>query len=110
MDDSKLSRKYMYLHKRLKQHILVIYNQNVYSRINNSHTLESYRLFKLELELEIYLSIFKEGTYQIIYSKFRLSSHKLAIGQGRHFKIDTHKMLYTNCNIGMIENCISFFY
>ena len=91
-------------YSQIKQRILDIYKQSWYSRINNSHRLESYRLFKFEFELENYLTCIRERKYQISYSKFRLSSHKLAIEQGRHLRIDKHQRLCTNCNMGMIEN------
>jgi hypothetical protein len=88
----------------IKQRILDIYKQSWYTNINNSNRLSSYCLFKHTFNFEKYLECINERKYQIALSKFRLSSHQLAIETGRYTNVDRRLRICQECNMRMIEN------
>lgn len=88
----------------IKLRILDIYKQNWYSRINNSSRLSSLSLIKHEFEQEKYLNVINTNKYRISLTKFRLSSHNLAIETGRHDNIPRENRKCRNCSMNVIEN------
>ena len=73
--------------KAIKYKILCLYYEKWYAIINNSPRLETYSLFKHTFDLEKYINIIKESKYRTALSRFRTSSHNLAIEQGRYNNI-----------------------
>ena len=63
-----------------------------------------YARFKHEFEMEHYLDFITEKKYKIALTKFRLSSHDLAIERGRFEHIERNNRLCRYCNLNMIEN------
>ena len=72
--------------------------------------LRSYRLFKHEHNLDYYLLYVRDFGLRKVLSKFRLSSHCLAIERGRHVrpKIPPDNRLCTFCDLHKIEDEIHF--
>ena len=92
----------------VKQRILDIYHQTWYTEINNSRRLETYALFKHSFEFEQYLDIIKEPKFRIALTRFRVSSHDLAIERGRYTNIPREERICTNCNLNILENEFHF--
>ena len=88
----------------IRQRMLDIYYQTWYSSINNSRRLETYCLLKHTLGFEKYLDFIKDAKFRIALSKFRTSSHDLAIEKGRYINLDRNNRVYNNCNLKLIEN------
>ena len=88
----------------IKQRILDIYYQNWYSEINNSRRLETYCLFKHSFSFEHYLDYINEPKFRIALTRFRISSHDLAIENGRYLNIARENRLCNNCETRQIEN------
>ena len=88
----------------IKQRILDLYKQTWYAEINNSNRLLMYSRFKHELDFENYLDFISEKKYKIALTKFRLSSHDLAIERGRFENIPRNDRLCKYCNLRMVEN------
>ena len=63
-----------------------------------------YARFKHEFEMEHYLDFITENKYKIALTKFRLSSHDLAIERGRLEHIQRNNRLCRYCNLNMVEN------
>ena len=65
-----------------------------------------YRSYKLDFSREPYIDCVRDFKLRRCISKFRLSSHKLAIETGRHFKpkIPREKRLCVYCNLNRIED------
>ena len=91
-------------YEQIKLRILDIYKQTWYADINNSNRLETYNLYKHDFNLEKYLSCIKENKFRIALTRFRLSSHDLAIETGRYTNIDRKFRICTHCNMRVIEN------
>ena len=87
----------------VKRRIIDIYKQEWYTSINNSNRLETYALFKHSFVFETYLDCIKENKYSIALTRFRTSSHDLAIETGRYENKERNERLCTNCNMNMIE-------
>ena len=88
----------------IKYQIINIYKQDWYRIINNSPRLETYNLFKLELEYEKYLSVLTEKKFRLALARFRISSHELHIEHGRHTNTPRNQRLCLHCNNQQIEN------
>jgi hypothetical protein len=88
----------------IRNRILDIYKQGWYSSINNSRRLVTYSLYKHEFECEKYLKCILPIKYKIALSRFRLSSHDLAIETGRHRNIPVENRICTSCQMNLIEN------
>ena len=88
----------------IKQRILDSYKQSWYANINNSIRLQTYARYKHDFEFEDYLDFIQEKKYRIAFTKFRLSSHDLAIERGRFENIDRNDRLCRHCNLNMIES------
>ena len=88
----------------IQQRIMDMDKQSWYTNINNSSRLLMYARFKHEFEMEHYLDFITEKKYKIALTKFRLSSHDLAIERGRFEHIERNNRLCRYCNLNMIEN------
>jgi hypothetical protein len=88
-----------YIIQRLKD----VHVQTWQTDIDNSSRLSSYRRYKHTFELESYLS-FLSDKFRIALSKFRLSSHSLAIETGRYQNIPQENRKCVLCNLNAIEN------
>ena len=85
-----------------------MYKQSWYSKINNSNRLLHYCIFKHDFELEDYLKYISINKYRIALTKFRISSHNLAIEQGRHDNIPSEERKCLKCNMNVVENEFHF--
>ncbi|XP_060583529.1 uncharacterized protein LOC132739756 [Ruditapes philippinarum] len=94
--------------QQVKNRILDIYKQEWYSNIRNSSRLSSYSIYKRSLETEDYLNKVNINKFRISLTKFRLSSHNLAIETGRYENVARENRLCTNCNLNVIENEFHF--
>ena len=88
----------------IKQRIFDMYKQSWYSSINNSNRLEMYSRFKHEFAMENNLDFIKEKKYRFALTKFRLSSHDLAIERGRYENIARNDRICIFCNGHLVEN------
>ena len=83
-----------------------IFIQNCHSEINNSSRCRMYKEVKLAYESEPYLNCKMNKQLRIVYTKFRLSSHKLLVERGRWMKpqLPYTERRCTLCNNGDIED------
>jgi len=65
-------------------------------------------MFKLNLEVESYLSNNKNGTLRKTLTRFRTSSHSLAIEYGRIQGIPRNERLCLCCNQNLVETEFNF--
>lgn len=72
--------------------------------LNTSPKLHSYCLFKEDTELEFYLDHVSPNKFKFALSRFRLSSHSLAIETGRYSATPREERLCTFCNMKSVEN------
>ena len=63
-----------------------------------------YLRFKHNFEFEQYLDFIQEKKYKLKFTKFRLSSHDLAIERARFENIERNDRLCRYYNLNMIEN------
>ena len=92
----------------IKQRLLDIYKQSWYSSINNSRRLHYYSKYKHEFELETYLKHISNKIHKISFTRFRLSSHDLAIETGRYNSIELEDRKCNQCNMNTIESEFHF--
>ena len=85
---------------RIIQRIHDQYIQTWFSELDQSPKLITYRLYKTSF----YLSRINNYTLRTCLSRFRCSSHKFFIEEGRHHNIARELRLYKYCNMNMIEN------
>ena len=88
----------------IKQRIFDSYKQSWYSFINNSNRLEMYSRYKHEFDLENYLDCLENKKFRIALTKFRLSSHDLAVERGRYDDTNRNDRICKFCNGSLIEN------
>ena len=88
----------------IKLRIFDTYKQNWYSAIHNSPRLQSYSIFKHQLELEKYLDVIHEKKSQISLSRFRTSSHDLKIESGRYNSTPRQRRLCRSCSMNKVED------
>ena len=88
----------------IKQRVTDHYIQKWQSDVNSSSRLTYYSKFKTSFELESYLINIKNDTLRKQLSKFRLSSHNLAVETGRHNSIDINNRICLFCNQNQIES------
>ena len=88
----------------IKQRIIDIYKQTWYTRLCNSNRLSSYVMYNTELKMENYLNNIYVEKYRIALTKFRLSSHDLAIETGRYTNVERDLRYCEHCNQNVIEN------
>ena len=88
----------------IKQRIIDTYKQSWYTAINNSPRLISYSLFKHEFTSETYIDTVNENKYRYCLSRFRISSHNLAIETGRYDNTPRENRKCSKCQMNQIEN------
>ena len=71
----------------IKQRILDQTDQEILMSNSTSTKLQTYGLFKLDTESEPYLDSISVNKFKYALSRFRLSSHNLAIETGRYYNI-----------------------
>ena len=101
-DNQAILNKIPYL--QIKQRILDTTDQNLITSINSSTKLQSYCIFKQDTEHEPYLNFIRLDKYKFALSRFRLSSHSLAIESGRYNNTPREERLCIHCNMNTIEN------
>ena len=101
-DNQAILNKIPYL--QIKQRILDTTDQNLITSINSSTKLQSYCIFKQDTEHEPYLNFIRLNKYKFALSRFRLSSHSLAIESGRYNNTPREERLCIHCNMNTIEN------
>lgn len=88
----------------IKQRIIDLYQQSWYANINNSNRLCMYSRYKHDFNFEKYLDSIAEKKFKISLTKFRLSSHDLAVERGRFVNIPRSERICKYCHSKMIEN------
>ena len=88
----------------IKQRIFDIYQQSWYADINNSNRLETYSRFKHNFQVETYLNSLLDKKFRISLSKFRLSSHNLAIETGHYESIPRNERKCIFCSLNVVES------
>ena len=81
-----------------------MYKQRWYASINNSGRLKAYCSFKHHLIWEKYLLTVKANKYRVALTKFRVSSHDLAIETGRYTNTELKDRICQNCQMNTIED------
>ena len=92
----------------IKQRLLDTAKQDLLMQINSSAKLQTYCLFKHDTDLAKYLDLITNCKYKLALSRFRLSSHNLAIETGRYSGIAREDRLCTLCNMRMAETEFHF--
>lgn len=92
----------------IKQRILDTANQNLIASINSSNKLLSYCSFKENTEYEKYLDVIKTNKFKYALSRFRLSSHSLAVETGRYYDIPREERLCKLCSMQQVETEFHF--
>ena len=95
----------------IKQRIFDNYYQSWYSNINNSSRLSHvsmYSRFKHDFLFETYLDTIPDQKFRITLTKFRLSSHNLAIERRRFKNIPRNDRICRCCNLHMVESEYNF--
>ena len=88
----------------IKQRIIDQTNQEILMANTTSSKLETYCLFKLDTSCESYLNKITLNKYKFALSRFRLSSHNLALETGRYYNIPKENRICTLCNMNKIES------
>ena len=88
----------------IKQRIIDQTNQEILMANTTSSKLETYCLFKLDTSCESYLNKITLNKYKFALSRFRLSSHNLALETGRYYNIPKENRICTFCNMNKIES------
>ena len=89
----------------IKQRIIDQTNQEILMANTTSSKLETYCLFKLDTSYESDLNkITLLNKYKFALSRFRLSSHNLALETGRYYNIPKENRICTFCNMNKIES------
>ena len=101
IDKNIVSRLYLNL---IIQRIHDQYIQTWFSELDQSPKLITYRLYKTSFCYEPYLSRINNYNLRFCLSRFRCSSHKLFIEEGRYHNIARELRLCKYCNMNMIEN------
>ncbi|KAL4222869.1 hypothetical protein ACF0H5_018909 [Mactra antiquata] len=86
------------------QRVIDNYLQSWYACLNSFSRLETYKFFKISFEFEKYLDCIENDKYISVLARFRCSSHKLAIEEGRCRNIDKNLRLCKLCNMNQIES------
>ena len=88
----------------IKQRIFDNYHQSWYSNINNSSRLSMYSRYKHDFQFETYLDTLPHQKFRIALTKFRLSSHSLAIERGRFENVPRENRICRYCNLQVVES------
>ena len=73
-----------------------MYKQTWYATINYSKRLLLYARYKHDFNFEKYLNFISKNKYRVALTKFRLSSHDLAIERGRYQNIERSERICRN--------------
>ena len=76
-------------------------------QIENSSKLSFYSKFKKQYQLEDYLNTIKDPSKRRMYTKFRISNHKLLIECGRYQQIPREEIICKHCESGSFEKNIT---
>ena len=79
-------------------------------QIENCTKLSFYGSFKQQYKLGEYLNIIKEPSQRRIFSKFRISNHKLEIEFGRYKTIRREERICKNCDSSKVEDEFHFLF
>ena len=77
-------------------------------QLSNSSKLTFYNKIKKEYKQEQYLTIVKNPCQRRLYTKLRISNHKLLIEYGRYHQIPREERICKHCNLNAIENEFHF--
>ena len=88
----------------IQRRVRDIYIQEWHTAINNSPKLKSYVMFKENFEFEPYLDYIHNNNLRMHLTRFRISSHSLAIESGRFNNIDRNNRLCIFCNQNSVES------
>ena len=88
----------------IKQRILDIFKQTWYATINNSRRLASYCIHKHDFHFEKYLNCIQINKYRIALTKFRVSSHDLAVETGRYTNVAVDDRKCQQCSMNVLED------
>ena len=94
----------------IKQRVIDINKQSWLASLNESVPLESYKAYKKEKRLEIFMTTIKDDKYRKALTKFRVSSHDLLIEKGRHLNISQDDRTCKYCTMNIIENEYSLYH
>ena len=102
-----MGMKHKMIIREFKQRISDCHMQNWSQSVNDSSRCHYYKLFKTLLNTERYLSMNLPFKLRIAMSRFRCSSHKLAVETGRHKKIPKELRICQYChenrNLNIVE-------
>ena len=90
--------------KTIKEKYILFWKEN----IQNSSKLSFYASFKKTYELEKYLTTIKDANQKRMFTKFRISNHKLEIEIGRYQNITREERICKNCTKPVIEDEFHF--
>ena len=88
------------LTKRLED----MYLQECFAKMSLSNKCLFYRMFKCNLDPEMYLSCVNVKKFRIALSRFRCSSHDLFIESGRYKNVSREKRICKLCNLRQVED------
>ena len=91
-----------------KQRCFDVGGQQWHETLAETSKLDTYRLYKNNLNTEDYTLIIKNRKYLSALSRFRCSNHKLQIEAGRHVGLTRDDRICMLCNLNEIENEIHF--
>ena len=92
----------------IKTRIMDTFYQSWSTDVHNSRRLETYCLFKNSFHFEPYLDYITDPKFRIALTRFRTSSHDLAIEKGRYLNIAREERICINCNTRLVENEFHF--
>jgi len=78
--------------------------QSWFSDLNSQSKLETYKLFKTNFEIEKYLCVVRSPKYRSCLTRFRCSSHRLLIEEGRFRNIPREERICQKCSMNLQEN------
>ena len=90
--------------QRLRDQYIKTWN----AKLHDHNKLYYYRTFKSTFEMETYLTTTKNNKLQMHFARFRLSSYKLNIENGRHLQLNRIQRLCTLCNSSAVQSELYF--
>jgi hypothetical protein len=94
--------------KHIIDQIKINYISEWKHQVNNSSKLSFYNKIKKEYKLEEYLTTIKKPCQRRLYTKLRISNHKLLIEYGRYQQIPKEERICRHCNLNSIEDEFHF--
>ena len=88
----------------IKQRIFDNYYQSWYAVINNSNRLIMYSIYKHDFSQENYLDFISNKNIRTALTRFRLSSHDLAVESGRYDDTPRSDRLCKFSSLNVVEN------